>query len=81
MWKNYPAHKRTPEEWLKELSVHKASAGYKLNRILRMMYRERLIGRDEQKRLWQMISSTEEDQMVALLVIENKYKPLKTEDE
>jgi hypothetical protein len=78
MWKSYPEFKKTPDEWIRDINdnVTRGTAGYELGRALRMMYRENLITREEQKNLWKMIQSTQEDQYLALTAIESKYKLL-----
>ena len=76
MWKSYPDYKKNPEEWMRDINdrVTRGTAAYELSRSLRMMYREKLITREERKNLWKMLQSTQEDQYIALLAIESKYK-------
>ena len=78
MWKSYPNYNKNPEEWIRDINdrITRGTAAYQLSRALRMMYRENLINREEQKNLWKMIQSTQEDQYLALTAIESKYKLL-----
>lgn len=77
MWRGFDEFKFTVEEWLYNLykePYRKAHYMYIINRALRRAARDKVISRQEQKNLWNMIIASEEDCHVAISALENKYK-------
>lgn len=82
MWKNYPEYNRTVEEWVMAIDHSKDRAHNMrcLQRALKRAVSDRLITKAEQKSLWNMIVSPDnEDHYVALKALETKYNLTKTE--
>lgn len=77
MWTKYPDYKHTVEDWIAAMNDRQSGAHttYCLNRALRRAARDKVITREEQKSLWSMIvSADDEDHYVALKALETKYK-------
>ena len=79
MWRGFDEYKFSAKEWVYNIyedPYRKAHYMYVVNRALRRAARDKVISREEQKSLWKMITSSEEDAYVAFSAIENKYKQL-----
>lgn len=76
MWRAYNEFNFSAEEWVENLNdIYKgAHYMYVMNRILRRAARDKVITREEQKSLWNMIKASDEDCYTALSALEGKYK-------
>lgn len=76
MWTRYPDYKHTVEDWIAAINDKQSGAHtmYCLNRALRRAARDKVITRQEQQSLWEMIKASDDDCYVALKALETKYQ-------